>query len=33
MKLPAAFQKSFFLLSLFPVVISEADTLQLNSGQ
>jgi thiol-disulfide isomerase/thioredoxin len=33
MNLPAPFQKSCFLLSLFPVVISEADTLQLNSGQ
>ena len=33
MNLPAALQKSCFLLSLFPMVILEADTLQLNSGQ
>ena len=30
---PAALRKTCFLLSLFPALISEADTLQLNSGQ
>jgi len=31
--LRAALQKSCFLLSLFPMVILEADTLPLNFGQ